>query len=134
MSSITPIYPMMVIPPLDSRAISTAEAYIERYQGQMIGHGNSNRGFPWSAGVLGAILAWQHKGDLVWAALEGARPTICQFGGMTEVMENGEWNMQYFGTAEGSCCIALHQMLLQSHDDQIEIFPSASGSLGTCGL
>ncbi|MBI1257822.1 MAG: hypothetical protein GC204_10160 [Chloroflexi bacterium] len=124
MSSITPIYPMMVIPASDSRAISTAEAYIGRYEGQMIGHGNSNRGFPWSAGVLGAILAWQHKGDLVWAALEGARPTICQFGGMTEVMENGEWNMQYFGTAEGSCCIALHQMLLQTHDDQIEIFPA----------
>jgi hypothetical protein len=43
---------------------------------------------------------------------------------MTEVMEDGEWNMQYFGTAEGSCCIAIHQMLLQTDTDWIEIFPA----------
>lgn len=124
MSSITPMYPMNVIKPLDPRAISTAEAYMQRYEGQMIGHGNSNRGFPWSAGVLGAVLAWQHKGDLVWKVIEGARPTICTFGGMTEVMENDGWNMQYFGTAQGAVCIAIHQMLLQVHDDQIELFPA----------
>ena len=128
MSSITPIYPMNIIQPLDPRAISTAEAYMERYEGQMIGHGNSNRGFPWSAGVLGAVLAWQHKGDLVWQVIEGARPTICTFGGMTEVMENDQWNMQYFGTAQGAVCIALHQMLLQVHDDQIELFPALPSS------
>ena len=124
MSSITPIYPMTVIPPLDPRAISTAEAYVERYGGRVLGDGMHDRAFPWSAGVLGAILAWQHKGDLVWEAIEGTRPTICMFGGMTEVMENGEWNMQYFGTAQGSCCIAIHQMLLQTGDDWIELFPA----------
>jgi len=124
MSSITPIYPMAVIPPLDPRAISTSEAYIERYEGRTIGHGGNDSAFPWSAGVLGAILAWQHKGDLVWQALEGTRPTICTFGGMTEVMQNGEWNMQYFGTAQGACCIAIHQMLLQTGDDWLELFPA----------
>ncbi len=124
MSSITPMYPMNVIKPMDPRAISTAEAYMGRYEGQLIGHGESNSGFPWSAGVLGAVLAWQHKGDLVWKVIQGARPTICAFGGMTEVMEDDHWNMQYFGTAQGSVCIAIHQMLLQVHDDHIELFPA----------
>ncbi len=128
MSSITPIYPMGVIQPLDERAISTSKAYIGRYEGRMIGHGNSNRGFPWSAGVLGAVLAWQRRGDLVWQVIEGTRPTICQFGGMTEVMEDGKWNMQYFGTAEGAVSIALHQMLLQVRADSIDLFPAIPSS------
>jgi hypothetical protein len=124
MSSIAPIYPMNVIQPTDSRALSTAEAYIGRYEGRIIGHGNSSAGFPWSAGVLGAVLAWQGKGDLVWKVIEGTRPTLCNFGGMTEVMEDGEWNMQYFGTAQGAVCIAIHQMLLQVSDDTIKLFPA----------
>jgi hypothetical protein len=122
---------MMVIPADDPRAVSTADAYIGRYEGRLLGHGNSERGFPWSAGVLASILAWQHRGDLAWAALEGARPTICTFGGMTEVMENDEWNMQYFGTAQGACCVAIHQMLLQSHVGEmadIELFPAIPSS------
>jgi hypothetical protein len=124
MSSIAPIYPMNVIAPKDERAISTADAYIERYGGRVLGDGMHARAFPWSAGVLGAILAWQRRGDLVWQAIEGARPTICTCGGMTEVMEDGEWNMQYFGTAQAAVCIALHQMLLQSSDDTIDLFPA----------
>lgn len=128
MSSLTPIYPMNVIPAHDERAISTADAYIGRYEGRLIGHGNNNTGFPWSAGVLGAILAWQGRGDLVWQAIEGSRDTICTFGGMTEVMEDGNWNMQYFGTAQGAVCIAIHQMLLQVHDDNIELFPAVPSS------
>ncbi len=128
MSSITPIYPMNVISAKDPRAISTAESYMGRYDGQLIGHGNSNSGFPWSAGVLGSVLAWQQRGDLVWQVIEGARPTICTFGGMTEVMENGEWNMMYFGTAQGAVCIALHQMLLQTHGDAIDLFPAIPSS------
>lgn len=125
MSSITPIYPMNVIRPLDPRAVSTAQEYIGRYEGQMIGHGNSNRGFPWSAGVLGAVLAWQHRGDLVWKVIENVRATMCNFGGMTEVMEeDGTWNMMYFGTAQGAVCIALHQMLLQTQNGNIDLFPA----------
>lgn len=124
MSSIAPIYPMNVIAPMDSRAVSTADRYIELYRGRVLGDGMHARAFPWSAGVLGAILAWQRRGDLVWDALDGARPSICQFGGMTEVMEDGEWNMQYFGTAQAACCIAIHQMLLQTRDDVIDLFPA----------
>ncbi len=128
MSSITPIYPMNVIQPLDPRAISTSQAYMGRYEGQLVGHGNSNRGFPWSAGVLGSVLAWQRRGDLVWQVVSATRPTICQFGGMTEVMEDDQWNMQYFGTAEAAVNIALHQMLLQTSADSIDIFPSLPSS------
>lgn len=128
MSSVAPIYPMGVIEAHDPRAISTADAYIGRYEGRLIGHGNNNTGFPWSAGVLGAILAWQRRGDLVWRAIEGSRPTICNFGGMTEVMEDGEWNMQYFATAQGAVCVAIHQMLLQTRGDRIDLFPAVPSS------
>ncbi len=124
MSSVAPIYPMNVIRPLDRRAISTADAYIEQYGARVLGDGTHQRSFPWSAGVIGSILAWQRRGDLAWQVLQGARPAICEFGGMTEVMENGEWNMQYFGTAQGSCCVALHQLLLQSPGDTLELFPA----------
>lgn len=130
MSSITPIYPMGVIASKDPRAISTAEVYMGKYDGQLVGfsHLNTNSGSPWTAGVLGAVLAWQQKGDLVWRVLDAARPTLCNFGGATEVMENGEWNMMYFGTAQGAMCIALHQMLLQTHGDEIDIFPAIPAS------
>lgn len=134
MSSIGPIFPMGVIKPMDARAISTADAYMERYDGRLIGHGNSNSGFPWSAGVLGAILAWQQRGDLVWEVIQAARPTICTFGGMTEVMEDGDWNMQYFGTAQGAVCIALHQMLLQVQNGHIELFPALPSAWETASF
>jgi hypothetical protein len=129
MSSITPIYPMGVIPSKDPRAISTAETYMGKYDGQLVGFSHTNNsGSPWTAGVLGAVLAWQQKGDHVWRVLDAARPTLCNFGGATEVMENGEWNMMYFGTAQGAMCIALHQMLLQTHGDGIDIFPALPAS------
>ncbi len=128
MSSITPIYPMNVIPASDERAISTAKSYVERYAERLVGFGTNNSGSAWSAGVLSSILAWQHNGDMVWQVLDGARPTFCNFGGATEVMENGEWNMQYFGTAQGAVCIALHQMLLQVADDAIDLFPALPSS------
>ncbi|MCC6803222.1 MAG: hypothetical protein IT319_10080 [Anaerolineae bacterium] len=134
MSSIGPIFPMSVIKPLDTRAVSTADAYLERYEGRLIGHGGSESGFPWSAGVMGAILAWQRRGDVAWDILERARPTICNFGGMTEVMENGAWNMQYFGTAQGAVCIALHQLLLQSSAEAIDLFPALPSSWDHAGF
>jgi len=129
-SSITPIIPMNVIAPMDPRAISTATAYIERFEKELFsGYADSIRS-AWGAGVLGAILAWQRAGDRVWHVLDGARPTICSFGGMTEVMEHEQWNMQYFGTAGGAICTALHQMLLQPRKDEnededaLELFPA----------
>jgi alpha-L-fucosidase 2 len=126
MSSITPIYPMGVISAKDPRAISTAESYMGRYVDHLVGFSETNpqSASAWTAGVLGAVLGWQQKGDLVWKVIDAARITMCNFGGMTEVMENGEWNMMYFGTAQGAVCIALHQMLLQTHGNAIDIFPA----------
>lgn len=125
MSSIAPIYPMGVIPARDPRALSTAQAYLARYPDRAIGHGSDGNAFPWAAGVLGTIIARQGDGDTAWQIIEAARPTICTFGGMTEVMENGEWNMQYFGTAEAAVATAIHQLLLQAMPDGlIRLFPA----------
>ncbi|HVU12472.1 MAG TPA: hypothetical protein VHD90_14410 [Phototrophicaceae bacterium] len=134
MSSIAPISPMQVIAPADPRAISTADSYIERYGGRVLGDGMHDRAFPWSAGVLGAILAAQHRGDLVWQAIEGTYPAVCNFGGMTEVMENGEWNMMYFGTAEGAVCTAIQQMLIESFGDHVDLFAALPKGWGRAGF
>ena len=32
--------------------------------------------------------------------------------------------MQYFGTAQGAVCTALHNLLLQAEDDGIRVFPA----------
>lgn len=124
MSSIAPIYPMRVIDSLDSRAISTVQAFLERYQGRIVGHGGNESGFPWAAGVLATICALQGRGDLAWQVIESTRPTICVFGGMAEVMQDNEWNMQYFGTAQAAVCTALHQLLLQSKGNEVRLFPA----------
>lgn len=124
MSSIAPIYPMGVIDPADERAGRTAQAFVERYQGRIVGHGGSESGFPWSAGVLATVFALRGEGDAAWRVIESTRPTICVHGGMTEVMEDGEWNMQYFGTAQGAVCTALHVLLLQGRGAEVTIFPA----------
>lgn len=134
MSSIAPVYPMWIIDPLDERAISTAKAYIDRYEGRLMGHGGSESGFPWSAGVMGAILALQEQGDTAWQIIETARPTICTFGGMTEVMQDNKWNMQYFGTAQGAVCTALHYLVLQARGDTIHLFPAIPASWQDAGF
>ncbi|GIV81064.1 MAG: hypothetical protein KatS3mg051_0418 [Anaerolineae bacterium] len=124
MSSIAPIYPMRIIDSLDSRAISTVQAFLERYRGRIVGHGGNESGFPWAAGVLATICALQGQGDLAWQVIESTRPTICIFGGMTEVMQDNEWNMQYFGTAQAAVCTALHHLLLQSEGNEVRLFPA----------
>jgi hypothetical protein len=124
MSSLGPIYPMRVIDSRDERAIKTAQAFLDRYKGRIVGHGGSEGGFPWSAGVLATIFALHGQGDTAWRIIESTRPAICTFGGMTEVIADGEWNMQYFGTAQGAVCTAIHNLLLQGKDQQIAIFPA----------
>lgn len=124
MSSLGPIYPMRVLSITDPQALSTVQAYREHYHGRMVGHGGDQNGFPWSAGVLATVCARQGQGDQAWEIIEGTAPAICTFGGMTEVMEAGRWNMQYFGTAQGAVCTALHNLLLQAEDDGIRVFPA----------
>jgi hypothetical protein len=43
-------------------------------------------------------------------------------------MEDGEWNMQYFGTAQGAVCTAIHNLLLQAEADEIRVFPALPSS------
>jgi hypothetical protein len=134
MSSIALIYPMNAVSPADERARSTARAFMNRYEGRMVGHGASETGFPWAAGVLATVIAGSGAGDTAWEIIETTRPTICTHGGMTEVMENGEWNMQYFGTAEGAVCTALHHLLLQSEKDIISLFPALPSAWKTASF
>jgi hypothetical protein len=124
MSSLGPTYPMGVIPPRDERAVKTARAFVEKYRGRIVGHGGSESGFPWSAGVLATIFARQGDGDTAWRIVESTRPAICVFGGMTEVIHEGEWNMQYFGTAQAAVVTAIHNLLLQAEGDTIRLFPA----------
>lgn len=129
MSSLAPIYPMELYPYDDARAISTAKAYLERYEGRMIGHGESEDGFPWSAGVLATILAHQGEADIAWQIISRTRPALCQYGGVAEtVYENGGWNMQYFGTAHGALCTAINSLLVQERGEEIRLFPAIPSS------
>ncbi|HUF39052.1 MAG TPA: hypothetical protein VMN57_11055, partial [Anaerolineales bacterium] len=134
MSSIALIYPMNAVSPADERARLTARAFVNRYEGRMVGHGASETGFPWAAGVLATVIAGSGDGDTAWEIIETTRPTICTHGGMTEVMENGEWNMQYFGTAEGAVCTALHHLLLQSEKEIISLFPALPSAWKTASF
>jgi alpha-L-fucosidase 2 len=134
MSSIAPIYPMQIVSPEDERAQGTVNAYLDNYRGRMVGHGNSRSGFPWSAGVLATVIALQGQGDLAWQVIQSTRPAICVFGGMTEVMENDTWNMQYFGTAQGAVCTALHHLLLQSRGAEIRLFPALPSTWVNCSF
>jgi hypothetical protein len=124
MSSIAPIYPMQVVGYSDERARGTVASFLEHYRGKMVGHGGSRAGFPWAAGVLATVLARMGDGERAWSVINDTRPAICVFGGMTEVMEDGQWNMQYFGTAQAAVCTALHNLLLQSHGEEARLFPA----------
>ncbi|MBI3286844.1 MAG: hypothetical protein HYZ68_02225, partial [Chloroflexi bacterium] len=129
MSSLAPLYPMELISPHDPRALSTALAYRERYAGRMVGHGGSEAGFPWSAGVLATVLARQGRADAAWRTVAETEPALCQHGGMSEtVYPDGRWNMQYFGTAMGAVCTALHHFLLQVQGEHIYLFPALPSS------
>lgn len=125
MSSLAPIYPMRVVDDRDPRSLSTARAYRQHYRDLLMSRGGDEQaGFPWAAGVLATVLARQGDGDGAWEIIQSTRPTICSFGGMTEVMENGQWNMQYFGTAQGAVCTAIHNLLLQGEGDEVRLFPA----------
>lgn len=124
MSSLAPIYPLQVVDFTDYRARSTALAFLEKHGDGMVGHGGNQAGFPWAAGVLATILARQGDGDRAWRVVDSTRPAICTYGGMAEVVENGQWNMQYFGTAQGAVCSALHNLLLQPSGTTLRLFPA----------
>src|SRR4030042_2520941 len=118
---------MQVVGYNDNRSLHTIDEFIKYYKtgNYRFANQESNKYlFPWSSGILSTILARQGKGDLAWQFIEDTRPTICSFGGMTEVMEDDQWNMQYFGTAQGAVCTAIHNLLLQFDEERIRIFPA----------
>ena len=129
-SSIGIIYPMKVIPFDDWRAILTTTAIlVEDTRRYLSSHHYS---FPWSWGVLGTILAYQGEAEIAWEAIQNTRATICQFGGMSEVMEDNLWNMQYFCTAQGAVVTAIHSLLLQNNEGGVEIFPALPADWQSC--
>jgi hypothetical protein len=132
-ASTAPIYPMRILPFKDPRSIQTAQAALE-HNHQRTGHSGNHYNFPWASGVLANIFARQGEADIAWAILQDTRPTICQFGGMTEVMEGTEWNMQYFGTAQAAVVTALHNLLLQGENSQVAIFPALPSYWQECSF
>lgn len=134
-SSLAPIYPADTIPPTDPRAVATAAAYEALYAGRMAGHGNDPQGFPWSAGLLARILAYQERGDTAWEQIDLARPALCAEGGCAEyVAADGSWNSQYFSTAQAALCSALHALLLQAHGAELRLFPALPSHWDCCGF
>jgi hypothetical protein len=124
MSSIAPIYPMEVVDYHDERALQTAWAFLRGRGGGVAGHGGEAARFPWATGVLATIFARQGDGETAWALIEGTRSAICTFGGMSEVVRDDGWNMQYFGTAQGAVCTAIHNLLLQPRGEAVQLFPA----------
>jgi hypothetical protein len=134
-SSLTPVYPADVVAPTDPHAVATALAYRARYAGRMAGHGNNEAGFPWSAGILARLLAYQGEAEAAWEQLELARVALCAQGGCAEyVDEHGQWNMQYFSTAQAALGSALNAMLLQQHGAELRVFPGLPASWDRCAF
>jgi len=132
-SSTAPIYPMRIIPFKDPRALLTSRAVLDHNR-QRTGPSGLRYRFPWASGVLATIFARQGQGDLAWDILQDARPTICEFGGMAEVMEGEEWNMQYFCTAQAAAVSAIHSMLLGGEAGQVSLFPALPGDWQACSF
>ena len=134
-SSLAPIYPASVLPARDPRARATVDAYRALYAGRMVGHGNNELGFPWAAGVVARILAYQGKPEAAWEQLELTRPALCAQGGCAEyVKPDGTWNFQYFSTAQAALCSALHALLLQAEGGELRLFPALPAGWTDCAF
>lgn len=133
LASLAPGYPMEVLDRRDPRLEKTARAYLARHEGRPIGHGGSEHGFPWAAAILATVFARLGDGDTAWSILESTQDSICVHGGMSEsVLRDGRWNMQYFGTAQGAACTALHHLALQADGDRVLAFPAVPGAWERC--
>jgi hypothetical protein len=134
-SSLAPIYPAGVVAATDQRARLTAEAYRAMYAGRLVGHGNGPLGFPWSAGIMSRILAFQGRSAEAWEQLDLVRPALCAQGGSAEYCDDaGRWNAQYFSTAQAALCSALHALLLQRHGRTLRLFPSLPPGWDRCSF
>jgi hypothetical protein len=130
LSSLAPVYPMLLVPSDDPRAVSTAHAYLQDSD-KHVSEGDVSS--PWSAGVLATVFAMQGDGDTAWRLIESASSSLCEFGGMAEyVLANGRWNMQYFSTAQAAVCTAIHHLLLEDRAGEILLFPAVPGGWSRC--
>ncbi len=133
LASLAPGYPMEVLDRHDPRLERTARAYLARHEGRPIGHGGSEHGFPWAAAILATLFARLGDGDTAWSILQRTEDAICLHGGMSEsVLEDGRWNMQYFGTAQGAACTAMHHLVLQADGDRLLAFPAVPVAWERC--
>lgn len=127
-SSLAPVYPMMLVPAADPRALSTAQAYMEHEK-----HEEKYVASPWSAGILATVFALCGDGDKAWRVILESAGSLCRFGGMSEfVLAGGLWNMQYFSTAQAAVCTAIHHLLVQGRSGEISLFPAVPSSWPGC--
>jgi hypothetical protein len=129
-SSTAVIYPLQVIDPSDPRALTTS-AEIMRMAREVPIHNEHKWESAWADGVEATILALQGKGEDAWKVLQLSRPCMCEFGGMTEVRIDDQWNMQYFCTAQAAVMTAFHMMLLQGNEAGIHVFPAIPAEWST---
>lgn len=133
MSSLAVIYPMCILSPLDPRALSTAHEIIRKIDVVPMHDGHKWES-AWRAGVEGTILALQGNGEDAWRLLQTSRTCLCEFGGMTEVRIDDEWNMQYFCTAQAAVMTAFHSLLLQGNEQNLAIFPALPPEWQECSF
>ncbi len=134
MSSLAPFYPMQVLTFDDPRCLQTALAYLEHQRAKAFGPTGDLNSSAWTAGLLAMVFARLGDADTAWSLIESTRPSLCVHGGMAEVTREGRWNMQYFSTAQGAVCTAIHNLLLQAQEDEIRLFPAVPSTWEQCSF
>lgn len=124
LSSLAPIWPMEIVAPSDPRARSTARLFL-RSPGFL-----ASGGWPyriWEGAILARIFADQDRVAVALDLLRRVLPAMNMHGAVCEYLDEGRrWNLQYFATAHGALCSALHGLLLGRRNGAICPFPSAS--------
>ncbi|MFN8522879.1 MAG: hypothetical protein U0821_07195 [Chloroflexota bacterium] len=122
LSCLAPIYPMEIVDPRDPRALATATAF-GRWSG-IAGRSGWPRAI-WPAAILARVCAGQGRAEAAVALLKRCLVAVNPHGGVAEyVDELGNWNLQYFATAHGALCSAIHALLLQDDGEALRVFPA----------
>lgn len=131
LGSLAPADPMEVLAPDDPRIVATARAYRERPSDLFTQSGVVHS--PWVAGVLASTFAGFGDGASAWDLLLKSKPALNVHGGCAEfVADDDRWNIQYFSTAHGALCSAIHHLLLQSRNGEIAIGPALPPDWAGC--
>ncbi len=131
LGSLAPAYPMEVLAADDPRIISTARAYCERDSDLFTRSGNVHS--PWVAGVLATTCARFGDGSVAWDLIQRSKPALNVHGGCAEfVTDDDRWNIQYFSTAHGALCSAIHNLVIQSRGDELVLCPAVTPNWSGC--